>query len=87
MVVAAITTRCLRTSPFFCLLSETRARVLQPQLRNLAIQKRSITQNWLRKQAEAKEAWGVQAQEIRDGKKESMLSILEQRGYVNSVAG
>ncbi len=50
-------------------------------------QKRPITQNWLKKTAEAKEAWDAQAKEIEAGRKQSMLSILEERGYVNSVAG
>ncbi|MCJ1379913.1 tyrosyl-tRNA synthetase [Xylographa soralifera] len=44
-------------------------------------------QAWLRKTAEAEEAWKLQAHEIQSGRKESMLTVLEKRGYVNSTAG
>lgn len=63
-------------------------------LRKLWIQKlpfgtprRSISQNWLRKTEEAKKAWGAQKEEIVGGKKDSMLTVLEERGYVNAVVG
>ena len=62
-------------------------RILELRLGSLTVQKRSITQNWLRKTEEAKEAWDAQAQEIKAGRKQSMLSLLEERGYVNAVAG
>ncbi len=35
----------------------------------------------------AEEEWQAKAQKIRSGEKESMLSILESRGYVNQIAG
>ena len=58
------------------------------QLRiKVANQKRAISQNWLRKTADAEVAWKEQAKEIREGKKEGMLSILEKRGYINAVVG
>ncbi|MCJ1400504.1 Tyrosine--tRNA ligase, mitochondrial [Xylographa trunciseda] len=44
-------------------------------------------QNWIRKTAEAKEAWRLQSVEIVSQRKESMLAVLEKRGYVNSIAG
>ena len=44
-------------------------------------------QGWLRKTAEAAEAWKLQSHEIHSGRKESMLTVLEKRGYVNSTAG
>ena len=50
-------------------------------------QRRSISQAWLRKTAEAKQAWDAQAEEIEAGKKDSMLITLEKRGYINAVAG
>lgn len=50
-------------------------------------QRRSITREFLRKTAEAEAQWKVQAGEIREGKRDSMLTILEKRGYVNSIAG
>ena len=51
---------------------------------NLLISQR---QGWLRKTAEAEEAWKLQAHEIQSGRKDSMLAVLEKRGYVNSTAG
>ena len=50
-------------------------------------QKRFITQNYLRKSLEAKLAWARQATKIKDGKQDSMLSVLEKRGYVNQIVG
>lgn len=61
-------------------------RKLQLQTK-VANQQRAITQNWLRKTADAETAWKEQAKEIWEGKKESMLSILEKRGYINAVVG
>ncbi|KAI9726289.1 MAG: Tyrosine--tRNA ligase, mitochondrial [Chrysothrix sp. TS-e1954] len=43
--------------------------------------------SWLQKQQEAKEQWDGWAQEIRDGKKQDPLALLDKRGYVNAVAG
>ena len=51
------------------------------------LQRRTITQNYLRKIAEAEQAWKEQAKRIRAGEQESMLTVLEKRGYINSVAG
>jgi len=52
-----------------------------------ATQKRSITQNHLKKTLEAKLDWARQATEIKAGKKDSMLTMLEKRGYVNQIVG
>ncbi|KAI9887999.1 MAG: tyrosyl-tRNA synthetase [Watsoniomyces obsoletus] len=49
--------------------------------------RRGITQNFLRKTAEAEEQWKLQAEKIRKGEKKSMLTILEERGYVDAIAG
>lgn len=43
--------------------------------------------NFIRKTNEAKEAWDLQAREIKAGRQESMLKKLEDRGYVNAIAG
>ena len=40
-----------------------------------------------KKVKEANKEWEEKAQEIRDGKKPSMLSILEERGFVNELVG
>lgn len=50
-------------------------------------QKRRITQNYLEKTVEAKLAWAKQATEIKSGKQDSMLAMLEKRGFVNQVVG
>ena len=35
----------------------------------------------------AEEEWQAKAKEIAEGKQDSMLSVLEQRGYINQVTG
>ncbi|WEW59260.1 tyrosyl-tRNA synthetase [Emydomyces testavorans] len=51
------------------------------------IQKRHITQQHIRRTNEAKEQWARWAEEIKAGKKQSFLSLLEERGLINSVVG
>jgi tyrosyl-tRNA synthetase len=41
----------------------------------------------LTKVADAEMAWQQKAWEIKDGKKKSMLSILEERGLVHQITG
>lgn len=53
----------------------------------MTTQKRFITQNHLKKTLEAKLEWARQATEIKTGKRDSMLTMLEKRGYVNQVVG
>lgn len=50
-------------------------------------QKRWITRNHIRKIQEAAEDWSLRADAIVAGKKQSMLSLLEERGYVNQIIG
>ena len=50
-------------------------------------QRRAITQNYLKKQAEANAEWAKRAQEIRAGNQDSMLAMLEKRGYINQIVG
>ena len=87
MIASSTASQAFRTSPYICISCARNVRVLETCLRSLTVQKRSITQNWLRKTEEAKEAWDAQAKEIKAGRKQSMLSVLEERGYVNAVAG
>ncbi len=87
MIVPPTASRLSQTSPYICASCVRHARIRGLRLQGAMIQKRSITQNWLKKTAEAKDAWDAQAKEIKAGRKQSMLSILEERGYVNSVAG
>lgn len=59
-----------------------------PKQGSLALwHKRSITLNYRKKTSEAKEAWDKHAVEIEAGRQESMLTMLEKRGYVNAIAG
>lgn len=50
-------------------------------------QKRPISTSFLKKQDEAKEQWAGWAAEIKSKKRKSMLSILEERGFVHAIAG
>lgn len=50
-------------------------------------QKRHITQNALRKMQSAEEEWFIRAEEIRSGKRKSVLDKLEERGLVNQIVG
>jgi tyrosyl-tRNA synthetase len=52
-----------------------------------ATQRRTITLNWLRKTEEAKEQWAGWAEEINQGKKQSFVSMLKERGYIHDVVG
>lgn len=49
--------------------------------------RRMIGTKWLAKKAAAEEDWKVRAKEIKEGKRKSMLSILEERGLVHQIAG
>ena len=70
------------SSAFICPSCTRRIRLL-----GSANQKRFITQNYLQKSLEAKLQWARQATEIKAGRKESMLDMLEKRGYVNQIVG
>ena len=69
-------------SPYICSPCAHRMRLSGP-----VTQKRYITQNYLKKTIEAKLEWARQSTEIKAGRKQSMLSMLESRGYVNQVVG
>ncbi|KAF2840506.1 tyrosyl-tRNA synthetase [Patellaria atrata CBS 101060] len=49
--------------------------------------RRSISEGWIRKKQEAEEAWKQKARKIDAGEQKSMLSILEERGFINAIAG
>lgn len=74
--------RLLQNSHYLCPSCARRLRTL-----NLANQTRSISQGHIKKTLEAKLEWARQATEIKAGRKESMLSMLEKRGYVNQIIG
>ena len=50
-------------------------------------QQRSISEKYIAKEAEAETQWKSYHEDIKAGKRQSMLSILEERGYINAVAG
>lgn len=77
----------LQRAQYICASCATNQRLLRRNLNKVLHQRRSITQNYLRKTGEAAEAWHLQAEEIKAGRKQSFLSFLEERGFVNSVAG
>ena len=77
-----ILSRRLHQSPYICPSCMLR---LRPSGR--VDQRRSVTQEIMTKTTEAKLAWARQAAQIKAGKKVSMLTMLEQRGYINQVVG
>ena len=61
--------------------------VRQFTLKRATAQKRTITQNYPKTTEETKQEWAKQATEIRAGRRESMLAMLEKRGYINQIVG
>lgn len=51
------------------------------------VQKRAIHENTLQKRLESEWKWKAWAQEIEAGSRRGMLPILEERGYINQIAG
>jgi hypothetical protein len=82
MVVVEGGARLTQAGSWICHACARRQRVLLTQG-----QRRPIHLSYLKKQAEAAKAWQVQATEIREGRKQGMLEILESRGYVGQIAG
>ena len=86
MVAASASLQLSTSIPYVCRSCLKRQLLRGPVVRPLG-QRRTITQGWLRKTDEAEQAWRAQAEEITAGRKESMLSVLEKRGYVHAIAG
>jgi tyrosyl-tRNA synthetase len=55
--------------------------------KNQKPQKRWITQQHLRRKAEAEEEWKGFAEEIKAGKRKSFVEHLEERGLIYQVVG
>ncbi|KAI4129258.1 MAG: hypothetical protein LQ338_002310 [Usnochroma carphineum] len=66
---------------------QTLRRILRVILPPASAQKRYISQRYTRKVEEAENQWQRKHEKIEAGKRHSMLSILEERGYINAVAG
>lgn len=82
-----IRSHIVRSSDYLCLSCLRCQNPSSASLYNSLGQRRFITQKYLAKTAQAADWWCEQAGQIRAGKKQSILSTLEQRGYVNSVVG
>ncbi len=80
MAVSLFTSNATRSRQFLC--ASCALKLLLPR-----IARRNISERFLWKTAEAADKWRDQAQEIRAGKKDSMLKILEDRGYINAIVG
>ena len=70
--------KCFRSSPL-CLVRMQPAAVLAP--------KTGITQNHFKNMKEAEANWARRRRDIKAGKKDSMLTLLEKRGYINQIVG
>ena len=64
-----------------------RAKLFPSNTPNPRVQKRCITRNHIRRIQEAEEDWALRVDAIASGKKQSLLSLLEGRGYVNQIIG
>jgi tyrosyl-tRNA synthetase len=80
----------MAAASFFKHLARPRAYICNECIRHGAVPrqtKRHISDGWLRKTGEAEIAWKEQGQIIRAGEKQSMMSLLEERGFIKDVAG
>ncbi|KAH0841782.1 Tyrosine--tRNA ligase, mitochondrial [Fonsecaea pedrosoi] len=78
--------RTARRSLYICQSCRSHLRDRNP-LPSLSAQQRWITQAHVRRIQEAEEEWRAKAQAIEKGNMKSMLTILEERGYINQIVG
>ncbi|KAL8726810.1 MAG: hypothetical protein Q9166_006492 [cf. Caloplaca sp. 2 TL-2023] len=78
--------RSLISVPWVCPSCQQRS-VPQAQRIVFKPQRRAITRKYAEKTEDAEEEWQERYAEITAGERQSMLNILEERGYVNAVAG
>ncbi len=64
-----------------------RAKLLSAEPNSQPVQQRWITRNHIRRIKIAEEGWAERADMIAAGRKQSMLNLLEERGYVNQIVG
>lgn len=76
-----------RSSRYLCSSGARHLRFFRIAPGSISDQRRSISQNWERKTEQAALEWCQQAQRIRAGGQQSILSTLEERGYVDTVVG
>ena len=77
----------VRKPPYICSSCRRKAQQARVQASGVKAQTRCITQEFFRKKEEAKQAWASKAQDIKAGRQENILSILERRGYINQIVG
>lgn len=82
LMVLGKATGLLPKSPYIC--ASCALRLPPPAI---AHQKRGISQAYLEKTIEAKIDWAKRATQIKASKQESMLTMLEKRGFVNQIVG
>jgi hypothetical protein len=78
MASIAFAQHALRPKPYICARCAIRAS---------RTSKRQLSGTFITREIEKELAWKEQAKLIREGKKKSMLSILEERGYIKQIAG
>lgn len=62
-------------------MSASKTRLLPP------VWRRSISKKYAKNLSDAEVQWKAQAKKIKKGEQQAMLSMLEERGFVNQVAG
>lgn len=72
--------------PYICLSCQSRLPTTASQPPQ-SQQKRWITRSHIIRIKEAMDDWAERADAIKNGKKQSMLSVLEERGFVNQIVG
>lgn len=72
-------------SAYIC--GSCRAKLSSSEAWPRSIQKRWITKNHIRRIKSAEEEWAERADAVLAGQKQSILSLLEERGYVNQIIG
>ena len=72
-------------SPYICAKCIRRIQVRYPSTVARVSARQGFNYKYGKKLEKAAEEWQEKAAEIRSGQQESMLSILEQRGYVEAI--
>ena len=86
MVVAKTDRRLYPACMYVCRSCSRKQADLVPSLYRVPNRAR-LHLNYLRKQEDAKIQWQQRAEEIATGSRQSMLDILESRGYIGQIAG
>ncbi|KAL9037266.1 MAG: hypothetical protein Q9180_003818 [Flavoplaca navasiana] len=75
-------------APWVCQSCQRHLRLARQAVRPVArTHKRTITRIYQAKVADAEEQWQQRYEKIRNGQRQGMLDILEERGFLNAVAG